>query len=262
MNSQRIWAVIYRHGCETRRNLNRVTDTLYWPAQNIIVWGFFTLYLARQNRLEPGVASYLLGATMLWGMFYSFQRDLATGFMEEMWSQNLLNLFSSPLSVSEYMTGLIAVNLGKAFFGLLIAALIGWFCYAENLFVQLRGLLPFLLILIVFSLSIGLVITGLIIRFTTKVQTLAWSFAGLLMPLSCVFYPASTLPAWLRPLAWALPTMHAFEGMRAMMMGGVFSVTHFAWGLGLGAVYFGLSIVFFRWMFALARTRGFLAKQE
>jgi ABC-2 type transport system permease protein len=262
MKAHRIWAVMYRHGCEARRNLNRVTDTLYWPVQNIIVWGFFTLYLAHDHKLAPGVTSYLLGATMLWGMFYSFQRDLATGFMEELWSRNLLNLFSTPLNVREYMAGLIILNLFKALLGLLVAALIAWLCYADNLFPALPGFLPYLLILALFSLSVGMVITALIIRFTTKVQTLAWSFAGLLMPLSCVFYPATTLPGWLRPLAWGLPTMHAFEGMREVMGGSGFSTMHFAWGMGLSVFYMAAAVVFFHWMFELARAKGFLVRQE
>jgi ABC-2 type transport system permease protein len=262
MKLHRIYAVMSRHGYEARRNLNRIADTLYWPAQNMIVWGFFTLYLSRDRRLEPGLASYLLGATMLWGMFYSFQRDLAVGFMEELWSRNLVNLFSTPLRVSEYMTGLILLNLLKALIGLLIAGLIAGFCYADNLFPFLPGFLPFLFVLILFALSIGLVITGLIVRFTTKIQTLAWSFAGLLMPISCVFYPVSTLPDWLRPLAWALPTTHAFEGMRKDMAFGVISLTHFAWGMGLNLAYFVFALLFFHRMFELARRRGFLVKQN
>lgn len=262
MSPQRIWAVIYRHICETRRNFNRITDTLYWPIQNIIVWGFFTMYLLREHQLEPGLVSYLLGATMLWGMFYSFQRDIATGFMEELWSRNLLNLFCTPLSISEYMTGLILLNLLKAMLGFVAAALIAWLCYSANIFPFLLGLTPFLLVLMLFSLSVGLVITGLIVRFTTKIQTLAWTFAGLFMPFSCVFYPITTLPASLRPLAWALPTTHAFEGMRQAMSDGTFSYTHFNWGIVQDAGYLIFAIVFFRWMFLLARKGGFLVRQE
>ena len=262
MSLGRIYAVMCRHGYDARRNLNRVADTIYWPAQNMIVWGFFTLYLSRDHRLEPGLVSCLLGATMLWGMFNSFQRDIAVGFMEELWSRNFVNLFSTPLQVSEYMTGLMLVNLLKALLGLVIAAFIAGFCYAENLFPFLPGFLPFLLVLILFSLSTGLVITGLIFRFTTKIQTLAWSFAGLLMPVSCVFYPVSALPRWLQPLAWALPTTHAFEGMREDIAHGVISLTHFCWGMGLNLVYAVFAVFFFRGMFELARRRGFLIKQE
>jgi len=261
MKWHRILAVICRHSYEARRNLNHVTDTLYWPVQNILLWGFFTTYLLRHDRLSPGLGNDLLSAAILWSMFNAFQRDLAMGFMEELWSRNLLNLFSTPLSVGEYMTGLILLNLVKAAAGLLVASLIAWFCYAYNIFPSLPSFLPFLLNLILFSLSVGLVITGAVIRYSTKISTLAWSFAGLLMPISCVFYPVSTLPGWLRPVALSLPTTRAFEAMRQLLMHGEFSFSHFIWGLLLNVVYFIFAVIFFHRMFVSARAKGFLVKQ-
>ena len=86
---------------------------VYWPVVNIVVWGFFTLYLRHGDRMQPGVISCLLGAVILWGLFNAFQRDMAVGFLEELWSRNLVSLFASPLSVSEYVTGLIIVTLGQ-----------------------------------------------------------------------------------------------------------------------------------------------------
>jgi ABC-2 type transport system permease protein len=261
MKWHRILAVIYRHSYEARRNLNRVTEMLYWPVQNIFLWGLFTLYLMRHGALQPGLGNDLLGAAMLWGMFFAFQRDLAASFMEELWSRNMLNLFSTPLSVSEYMTGLIVLNFLKAMLGLLLAALIGWFCYAYDIFPMLPAFLPFLFNLILFSLTVSLLITGLMIRYSNKIYTLAWSVAGLLMPLSCVFYPVSTLPAWLQPVAWLLPTARAFEAMRQLLVHGGFSFPHFIWGLGLNLVYLALALVFFHRMFVSARSKGFLVKQ-
>ncbi|HVN64294.1 MAG TPA: hypothetical protein VMT58_06635, partial [Candidatus Binataceae bacterium] len=108
MKLHRIRAVILRHLYEAWRNWDRITDTLYWPVMNIIVWGFFTLYFSRVNRLTPSVVSFLFGGAILWGMFSAFQRDMSVGFLSELWSRNLVNLFGTPLSVSEYMTGLIA----------------------------------------------------------------------------------------------------------------------------------------------------------
>jgi len=261
MKWHRILAVIYRHCYESRRNLNRVTETLFWPIQNVLLWGFFTVYLTRHNGLSPGLGNDLLGAAILWGMFNAFQRDLATGFMEELWSRNLLNLFSTPLSISEYMTGLIMLNFLKAMVGLLFASLIAFFCYAYNILPSLPAFLPFLFNLMLFSLSIGLIITGSMIRYSANISTLAWSFAGLLMPISCVFYPVSTLPAWLRPLAMSLPTTHSFEAMRQLILHGQFSYAHFFWGLLLDLAYLIVAVIFFRQMFASARSRGFLAKQ-
>ncbi len=127
---------------------------------------------------------------------------------------------------------------------------------------MLPALIPFILNLALFALTMGIVITGLIFRYTTKFQAMAWSFAGILMPLSCVFYPLSSLPSFLRPMASVLPTTHSFEGMREAIARGDFSTLHFKWGLELNMIYFIFAIVFFRLMFESARSRGLLVKME
>ena len=262
MKAHRIKAVVLRHSYEARRNVDRIVDMVYWPVLDIIVWGFFTIYLARGNRLQPGIVSFLLGSSILWGLFYAFQRDMAVGFLDELWSRNLINLFSSPLSVWEYLTGLILVNSLKALVGLTAAATIAWAAYAFNFFPLLPALIPFMANLVLFALALGVVITGMIFRYTTRIQTLAWSFAGLLQPVSCVFYPLAALPKYLQPIAWILPTTHAFEGMRQVLSGHGFSALHFWWGLGLDAAYFAVAVVLFRRIFEAARARGQLVKLE
>ena len=119
MKIHRIRAVMMRHGYEARRNFDRVTDTIYWPVLDIVMWGFFTIYLSNSNRLQPTVVSCLLGAIILWGTFYTFQRDMAVGFIDDLWCRNLINLFSTPLSVWEYLIGVILVVGALTFFPVL-----------------------------------------------------------------------------------------------------------------------------------------------
>jgi len=103
---------------------------------------------------------------------------------------------------------------------------------------------PYLFISLLFSLAFGFFITGLIFRYTIRVQMVAWSFAGILQPLSCVMYLLSTPPTWLqRPALW-LPTTHVFEAMRQSLNGGEFSPSHFWWGFGLSVVYLVLAVLF------------------
>jgi ABC-2 type transport system permease protein len=262
MKLHRIKGVIRRHAYEVRRNANHITYMVYWPVVNIVVWGFFTLYLRHGDRLQPGVVNCLLGAVILWGLFNTFQRDMAVGFLEELWSRNLVGLFASPLTVSEYVTGLIIVTLAKAIVGLAVGSLIAWLFYHYDIFPMLLTLFPFILNLALFALTIGVAVTGLIFRYTTKFQAMAWSFAGILMPLSCVFYPLSSLPSSLRPIASSLPTTHSFEGMRLAIQTGSFSISRFQSGLELNVIYFILAVAFFRWMFESARSRGLLVKME
>jgi ABC-2 type transport system permease protein len=262
MKPYRIKAVMLRHAYEVRHNANHLTYMVYWPIVNIVVWGFFTLYLRRGDRLQPGVISCLLGAVILWGLFNAFQRDMAVGFLEELWSRNLVSLFASPLSVAEYVTGLLIITFGKALIGLIVESMIAWLFYYYNIFPIFPKLMPFILNLALFALTVGIVITGLILRYTTRFQAMAWSFAGILMPLSCVFYPLSALPNVLRPIASILPTTPSFEGMREVIEKGGFSDMHFTWGFGLNLIYFVLAILFFRSMFEAARSRGLLVKME
>ncbi len=262
MKIHRINAVIVRHLYEARRNLDRVTDTIWWRVLDIIMWGFFTIYLAHSSRLQPTVVSCLLGAVILWGTFYGFQRDMAVGFIDELWCRNLINLFSTPLTLSEYMVGLIGVSLLKVMVAVCAASAVAWAAYSFNIVPWMPMFIPYIANLLFFALAIGIAITGLIFRYTTKIQTVAWSFAGLLMPASCVMYPMSSLPKWMSAFAWMLPTAPSFEGMRQVLAGRGFSPQHFWWGAGLNAIYFVLAMGFFGWIFQQARTRGLLVKMD
>jgi ABC-2 type transport system permease protein len=262
MKLHRINAVIERHIYESRHNFDRVVDMIWWPILDVVMWGFFTVYLAHSNRLQPNVVSCLLGGIILWGTFYSFQRDMAVGFIDELWCRNLINLFSTPLTLAEYMAGLLTVCLMKVMVGLIAASAIAWAAYSFNIIPWLPTFIPYMANLLLFALALGIAITGMIFRYTTKVQALAWGFAGLLMPVSCVMYPMSSLPHWLQGIAWLMPTAHSFEGMRGILNGQGFSPMHFWWGVGLNVVYFAVAIVFFGWIYEKARNRGLLVKQE
>lgn len=262
MKIHRIQSIILRHFYELRRNFDRVTDMVYWPILDVMVWGFFTVYLAKNETLGTSIVQFLLGATVLWSVFYSFQRDMAVGFLDELWSRNLLNLFATPLSILEYITGLIIINIAKVCVGFFFAAGLALILYSFNIFPFALQLLPYFFNLLFFGLSLGIGITALIFRYTTKVQGFAWSFSGLLQPVSCVFYPLSTLPVFMQKIAWFLPTTHIFEGMRQILAHHGFSFPHFWWGFGLNILYFLFSLFLFRFIFDAAKKRGLLVKLD
>lgn len=262
MRRHRIEAIILRHLYELRHNTNHLINTVYFPVVNIVMWGFLTIYLTNHQRLQPGLISVLLGGVVLWGFFNGFQRDMGQAFLEEVWTRNHINLFTSPLNVAEYVSALISVNLIKAMIGLTLESVIALLCYHFNIFPLLIEFVPFIAVLMFFGLAVGIVITSLILRYASKLEGLAWSFAGLLMPFSCVFYPLNTLPVFLHPLALALPTAHSFEGMRQVMAAQGFSMPDLQWGLALDLVYLALAALLFHRMFESARARGLLIRAE
>lgn len=262
MKRKRIAAVVERHLYDIRHNFDRLFDVIYWPVLDIIMWGFLSIYLSEKGVAGTNFRNFLLGAVILWRIFYSFSRDIAVAFLEEIWSRNLLNMFASPLSIGEYVEGLLAVNLFKVVLSFTVTSLLALLFYGFNIFPSSFSLLPYILNLLLFSLAIGFLVAGLILRYTSKIQTLAWSFAGLFSPISGVFYPISILPKFLQNVAWFLPSMHSFEAMRQILAGGGFSPVHFWWGFILNWIYLGLSILFFKKIFEIARNRGLLVKLE
>ncbi len=87
-----------------------------------------------------------------------------------------------------------------------------------------------------------------------------WGVPFLIQPLSAVFYPLDVLPAWLRPVAAALPSTHVFEGLRAALATGRVDGVRLAWAFGLNVVYLALAGFFFAWMLGRVREKGYLGR--
>ncbi len=92
---------------KSRRNFDRVVDMLWWPVLDIVMWGFFSIYLTHGKRLQPNIVSMSAGRGNPVDHVLLFQRDMAVGFIDDLWCRNLINLFSTPLTLSEYMAGII-----------------------------------------------------------------------------------------------------------------------------------------------------------
>ena len=60
---------------------------------------------------------------------------------------------------------------------------------------------------------------GLVLRWGTGAEALAWGVMFVLLPLSGVFYPTDALPTVLQPIAKLLPTTHAFAALRSIVDG-------------------------------------------
>ena len=78
---------------------------------------------------------------------------------------------------------------------------------------------------------------GLILRNGMGAENFAWSIMFLFMPLTCVYYPVTTLPVWLQPIAWALPPTYVFEGMRELLIHKVFRGDLMLDALALNALF-------------------------
>lgn len=260
MKLHRIGAIIARHLYLYRRSLPRIMEIFYWPFLDLVIWGFITLYLARYQAQVPGFVTFFLGALILWDMLFRSQQGITISFLEELWARNLMNLFASPLKPSEFLAATMAMSVFKVTCVSIVMAVCALLFYSYNVLAIGLWLIPFVLNLVITGWIIGVFTTSLIMRFGQEAEVLAWSMVFLFQPISCVFYPMEVLPVWLKPVAWANPAAHVFEGMRAVLTSGAPPDRHLAWALSLNALFLVGAVALFYRTFAYCKEQGLLVR--
>jgi ABC-2 type transport system permease protein len=257
---RRVGAVVKRHAWVMWRSPHRWFDVAFWPLVDVLLWGSLGVFVSEQASGTRAGVPYLLAGILLFHVLYQSQIAVSTGFMEETWSRNLLNLMTTPLTEGEYAAGVALFGLAKLAMGMAVvtACCVGF--YSFNVVDVGWGLLPVAAILLVAGWVISLFVIGLILRFGQGAEILAWGITFVIMPLSGVFYPVDALPGPIQPVAEVLPTTAAFTATRAMVGGAPIPWGTLARG-GLGAlVAAAAGVVFLTRMLAVFRDRGYVTR--
>ncbi|MEI6676579.1 MAG: ABC transporter permease, partial [Verrucomicrobiota bacterium] len=224
MNLRIVNALLLRYVFLYTRSPVRLVEMVFWPIVDLLVWGFLTVYLRQSTSGDfPQFITFLLGAMILWDILFRAQQGVAISFLEDVWTRNLLNIFVAPVRSAEYLSATFAVGVLRICVTAVALVVIGWLAYSFNVFVMRWWLIPFFLNLMLFGWSLGMISTALILRWGQAAESLAWAVPFFIQPVVAVFYPVSVLPAWLQPIALALPATHIFEGMREVMRTGSMS---------------------------------------
>jgi ABC-2 type transport system permease protein len=258
---RRIFAISQRHAYVLKRSPHRLFDIVIWPAVDVVLFGSIGIFAAsRATGNARQVALYLLVGVVLWHVVYQAQIAVATGFLEETWSRTVLNLMVTPMREWEYIAGVALFGLVKLVAGVGVVALIAWLAYAFDVTSIGLGLIPIAALLLAIGWAIAMFVVGLVLRFGSGAEALAWGILFVVMPLSGVFYPVSALPAGLRPVGEALPTTHAFVAGRVLAAGGSMP-WHELWLAGAGTVAMvATSLAYLGWMLRIFRSRGYVTR--
>ncbi|HKB23002.1 MAG TPA: ABC transporter permease [Methyloceanibacter sp.] len=257
---RRVKALVRRYIYLLRSSGVRLVELIYWPFLQMLTWGFLQKYLAGTTNPLAQAAGVLIGSILLWDILFRSNIGFATTFIEEMWSRNLGNLLTSPLRPYELIIALSVWSVIRLSVSMIPVATAAYFIFGFNLLDLGLPLVAFFAVLVLTSWSLGLISAGVILRYGLGAEELAWSLAFLLLPLCCVYYPASVLPSWLQVVALALPPTHVFEGMRSILLHNTFDPTELGWALSLNAVYLLVGYIVFSRFLASARVNGTLLK--
>ncbi len=236
--------------------IETLSDMLFWPALEIVLWGVTSVWIQHGNATGPSLAIGILVGLVFWQVIWRIYYEVAVNLLQEFWNRNLINLFSSPLKLSEWMVALMLTGLFKIAITVAFGASVIWMLYGINVFILGWTFLPFCFLLILSGWFIGFLGTSLLIYFGQRMESMAWLTPYLFMPFCAVFYPVSALPGWGQVIAKTLPMTYIFEGMRAFINTGIFRLDLFTISLILNLIYLVLSIWLVRILFEKSRVKG------
>lgn len=253
-------AVVLRQFYLIRGSPSRIFPLFVWVAIDMVLWGFMSRYL--NSVTAPGLdfVPALLGAVLLWDFLTRVMQGVTMAFFEDVWSRNFLNIFATPLSITEYVGGLVLSSIATSAIGLLVMLLVAGAAFGLSLLTYGLMLVPFLLVLFLFGIALGIFGAAVVLRLGPSAEWFVWPIPAVISPFAGVFYPLSTLPEWMRAVSHLLPPSYVFEGMRTIVAGGAFSGTTLLWGVGLSLLYILLACWFFTRIFRYAVRTGLIAR--
>src|SRR5208282_5502836 len=135
----RVGAMVMRYLFLMRSSWPRLFDLFYWPAVQMLTWGFLQTYI----RAQSGAAGLtgrmavaggtLIGALLLWDTLFRAQLGFSVSFLEEMWSRNIGNLLISPLRPIEFVFALMTMSVIRLAIGLVPVTLLAQWFFGFNL---------------------------------------------------------------------------------------------------------------------------------
>lgn len=260
MSFQRIKAILLQEFYVTKRSMEVLVDIFYFAIINIVIFGFVSLYLSRGNKQS---ATYILIGMILWEVVRVVQYSVSVGVMWNLWSRNLSNMFVSPMSAKEYIAAQMLSGVIKSLIVLVVISVVSAFVFHFNILsLGLVNLILFFINLTIFAWWIGIFILGLLFRYGTKIQALAWSLIYLFQPVVAALYPVNILPESIQRIAYLLPATYVFEAARQTTenhnINWEFAIIAFLQNL----MYLVISIWFFSAMFSYSKKSGQFARME
>jgi ABC-2 type transport system permease protein len=260
MSLTRTLAVVLRQAYLIRGSFSRMFPLFAWVAIDMILWGFITRYLNSVSASGFNFVPTLLGAVLLWDFLVRVMQGVTMAFFEDVWSRNFLNIFATPLSIADYLGGLILSSVATSSVGLAIMLALATTIFGLSFLSYGIMIVPYLVILFLCGIALGIVSSAAVLRVGPSAEWFIWPLPAIISPFAGVFYPIATLPKWMQIVSALLPPSYVFEGMRAVVAGHRVSLDAALWGGGLAVLYILLACWFFSRTYRYAVRTGLLAR--
>lgn len=256
MKAHRIFAILLRHLYATRRSLDRLTDIFYWPTIDLAVWGLTSSYFQTLIGEQHYIFTSIITGLVLWLILYMASNSIALTILQDLWDRNLMNILVSPISWVEWMVGNILLSLVKIVLSFTFTVFLSFVLYKVSILHITIHLMPHVALLVLTSWWVAFIIVGSILRFGTRIQTLAWALVAVISPFSAIYYPLSSLSPIAQFIARFVPSSYVFESVREVISLGYYDYQSLLISLALNLIYFALSLIYLKTSINRARQRG------
>ena len=253
-------AVVLRQFYLVQGSLSRVLPLFIWVTLDMVLWGFMTRYLDAVTAATHRFGIALLGAVLLWDFLTRVMQGVTMAFFEDVWSRNFLNVFASPLSIPEYVAGLVLSSIATSAVGLAVMLLVATTAFGLSFAAYGVMMAPYLLILWTFGIALGILGSAIVLRLGPAAEWFVWPIPALVSPFAGVFYPLAALPGWMQAIAHLLPPAYVFESMRDVVAGRATSASALATGAALSIAFLLGAFAVFAWVHRYAVRTGLIAR--
>jgi ABC-2 type transport system permease protein len=260
MNLARIAAVPLRQFYLYRGSAARFVPVFAWVTIDMVLWGFMTRFLGSLAHSSYRFVPALLGAVVFWDFLTRVMQGVTTAFFEDVWSRNFLNVFATPITIPEYIAGLLSASFATSLVGLAVMMAVATAAFGLHFAAYGAMLLPFVVVLFLNGMALGIGAIAIVLRFGPAAEWFVWPIPALLSPFACVYYPLVTLPAPMQWVARLLPPSYVFEGMRAIVSGRTFDGAMLVAAFALAFAYLVLAYWIFARVFRLAVQTGLITR--
>lgn len=252
-----IWAIVLRHMRMWRRDFNYILGGFYWPILDILIWGFLGSWIQQYHSVQfQNYQEVALLGILLWQIVGRGCTVLITTLCEELWSNNIVNLFSLPLALSEWI-------IGSILFYAIIMGIVSVFClavifalYKISFWLTVSTFLIFLPPLFLCGIWLGFVCLQIIIMLGRRSVELGFVVGWTLLPFSGAYYPIEILPKWGQMMSAFIPMSYLFQGMRGYVMRQQDPTIYLIKGYLLSILYTIVAIMLFIYFFNRSKQKG------
>jgi ABC-2 type transport system permease protein len=256
----RIFAIVLRQFYLLRVSIARFFPLFGWIFVDVVLWGFMSRFLNRVAAPGYNFIPALLGAVLLWDFLTRVMQGVTMAFFEDVWSRNFLNLFASPLSVAEYLMGMVVSATATSAMGLVVMLVVATVAFGLSFLSYGVALFPFLMALFLFGIALGVIGCAIVLSLGPAGEWYVWPIPFVVAPFAGVYYPLATLPAPMRAVSRILPPAYVFENVRAIAAGRRADLGALSMAVVLAAVYVLGACWIFAWVHRRAVRTGLIAR--